>query len=169
MLRIPNAFLIAVLSLVPAALTVPASASVQPPEMQGGAATAPVKHEAASLSQDNIKEIFFDAARQGRDDLLGGLIHSGMKPDKRDPHGYTARILAAYNGHAKTVDFLIQMGANPCATDSKGSSSLMGVAFKGETGIAQRLIAAHCDVTHQSAITTTFLLYKATVSAIGVG
>jgi hypothetical protein len=55
MLRIPNAFLIAVLSLVPAALTVPASASVQPPEMQGGAATAPVKHEAASLSQDNIK------------------------------------------------------------------------------------------------------------------
>src|SRR5258708_13468699 len=109
--RIANAFLLAMLSFVPAALAVPASA-----EMQDGPATAPVKHEVATLSQDNIKELFFDAARQGRDDLLNGLIQSGMKPDERDPHGYTALILAAYNGQAKTVDLLIQMEPNPCAT-----------------------------------------------------
>ena len=131
--RISTAFLIAVLSLVPAALAGPASAFVQMAETQDGAAIAPGQRDAAGPSQDHIKEMFFDAARAGRYDLLDGLIQSGMKPDERDPHGYTALILAAYNGQAKTVDFLIQKGANPCAADPKGNSSLMGVAFKGET------------------------------------
>jgi ankyrin repeat protein len=158
--RISNAFLIAVLSLVPAALAGPASAFVQLAETQDSAATASVQHN-ASPSQGHIKEIFFDAARAGRADLLDGLIQSGMKPDERDAKGYTALILAAYNGQAKTVDFLIQKGANPCATDPKGNSSLMGVAFKGETGIVQRLIAAHCDVNARNGAGQTALMMAA--------
>jgi ankyrin repeat protein len=156
--RIPNPLLIAVLSLVPATLASPASAFVQLAETQDGAATASVQRDAAGPSQDHIKEIFFDAARRGREDLLDGLIRSGMKPDERDSHGYTALILAAYNGQAKTVDFLIQKGADPCATDAKGNSSLMGVAFKGETAIAQRLIAAHCDVNARNDAGQTALM-----------
>jgi len=145
MSRTSNAFLIVALLLVPIALTAPATAFVRLAETQDRAASASV-HDFANASQDHIKELFFDAARQGRDDLLDGLIQSGMKPDERDAKGYTALILAAYNGQAKTVDFLIEKGASPCATDSKGNSSLMGVAFKGETKIAQRLIVARCDV-----------------------
>ena len=156
--RISNAFLIAALSLVPAALAGPASAFVQLAETQDSAATASVQHDAASPSQGHIKEIFFDAARAGRDDLLDGLIQSGMKPDERDAKGYTALILAAYNGQAKTVDFLIQKGANPCATDTRGNSSLMGVAFKGEIVIAHRLIAAHCDVNARDAGQTALMM-----------
>src|ERR1700730_14322527 len=159
--RIPNVFLIAVLSLVPAALAEPVSAFVQPAETQDGNAAESVQHDAASPSQDQIKEIFFDAARAGRDDLLDGLIQSGMKPDERDPHGYTALILSAYNGRAACVDFLIQKGANPCATDTRGNSSLMGVAFKGETAIAQRLIAAHCDVNARNDAGQTALMMAA--------
>jgi ankyrin repeat protein len=159
--RISNAFLIAVLSLVPAALAGPASAFVQLAETQDDAATSSVQHNAVSPGQDRIKEIFFDAARAGRDDLLDGLIRSGMKPDERDPHGYTALILAAYSGQAKTVDFLIHKGANPCATDLKGNSSLMGVAFKGEIGIIQRLIAAHCDVNARNGAGQTALMMAA--------
>ena len=159
--RISNAFLIAVLSLVPAALAGPASAFVQLAETQDSAATASVQHDAASPSQGHIKEIFFDAARAGRDDLLDGLIQSGMKPDERDAKGYTALILAAYNGQAKTVDFLIQKGANPCATDTRGNSSLMGVAFKGEIVIAHRLIAAHCDVNARNDAGQTALMMAA--------
>ena len=105
--HISNAFLVAVLSLVPAALADPASAFVQLAETQDGAATASVQHDAASLGQARIKELFFDAARTGRDDLLDGLIQSGMKPDERDAKGYTALIIAAYNGQAKSVDLLI--------------------------------------------------------------
>jgi len=135
--RIPTSFLIAALLTVPAAYAVAA---------QSDAPTASENHEAASLNQAHIRELFFDAARQGRDDLVSGLIRSGMKPDERDAHGYTPLIIAAYNGQAKTVDVLIGMGANPCATDLKGNSSLMGVAFKGEAGLKHRLLAAHFGV-----------------------
>src|SRR6202171_18776 len=144
--RVSTPFLIAALWLVPVVLAGPALAFVQLVATLEGVRAASVQHDAAGPSQDHIKELFFAAARSGREDLLDGLIRSGMKPDEQDPHGYTALILAAYNGQAKTVDFLIQKGANPCATDLKGNSSLMGVAFKGETGIGQRLIAAGCDV-----------------------
>jgi ankyrin repeat protein len=161
MSRISNAFLIAILALVPAAVAGAALAFVKLAETQDGAAAASVQYDAAGLSQDHIKEIFFDAARAGRNDLLDGLIRSGMKPDERDPHGYTALILAAYNGKAATVDFLIQQGANPCATDAKGNSSLMGVAFKRETAIAQRLIAAHCDVNARNGAGQTALMMAA--------
>jgi ankyrin repeat protein len=161
MSRISTAFLIAVLSLVPAALTGPASAFDQMAETQDGAVAASVQHDGPTLSQDHLKEIFFEAARTGRDDLLDGLIQSGMKPDERDSRGYTALILAAYNGQAKTVDLLIQKGANPCATDPKGNSSLMGVAFKGETAIAQRLIAARCDVNARNGAGQTALMMAA--------
>jgi ankyrin repeat protein len=159
--RVPTAFLITVLWLVPAGLAGPALAFVQLVATLDDAAAASAQHDAASPSQDHIKEIFFDAARQGRDDLLDGLIQSGMKPDERDAKGYTALILAAYNGQARTVDFLIQKGANRCAADAKGNSSLMGVAFKGETGIAQRLIAAVCDVNARNDAGQTALMMVA--------
>src|SRR5437879_4662107 len=144
MSRMSNAFLIAALLLVPAALTAPASAFVRLAETQDRAASSSV-HDFDNPSQDHIKALFFDAARQGRDDLLDGLIQSGMKPDERDAKGYTALILAAYNGQAKTVDFLIQIGATPCATDPKRNRSLMDVPFTRETGMPQGLIAAHCN------------------------
>ncbi len=37
----------------------------------------------------------------------------------------------------------------------------MGVAFKGETGIAQRLIAAHCDVNARNDAGQTALMMAA--------
>jgi hypothetical protein len=68
--RVPTAFLITVLWLVPAGLAGPALAFVQLVATLDDAAAASAQHDAASPSQDHIKEIFFDAARQGRDDLL---------------------------------------------------------------------------------------------------
>jgi len=94
----------------------------------------------------HLKELFFAAAREGRVDLLDGMLKAGFHTDERDPRGYTALILAAYNEQPAAVEFLIGKGADACAADPKGNSSLMGVAFKGNAGIAARLIAAHCDV-----------------------
>src|ERR1700737_3563298 len=144
--RISTAFLISSLWLVPAALAGPALAVVSLGGAPGSGAAA-TRHATPP--------------RSGPNDLLDGLIRSGMKPDERDSHGYTALILAAYNGKAATVDFLIQQGANACATDAKGNSSLMGVAFKGETAIAQRLIAAHCDVNARNNAGQTALMMAA--------
>jgi uncharacterized protein len=100
----------------------------------------------ACLGRRRLLEMFFEAARQDRDDLLDGLIRSGMNPDERDLRGNTALIIAAYYGHAKVVEVLIRRGANPCAADIRGNSGLMGASVTGEMEIAKHLIAAQCDV-----------------------
>ncbi len=127
----------------------------------GGAAA----QEAASpalLSPDRLKELYFDAAREGRVDLLDGLIKvGGMTVDTRDPRGFTPLILAAYSGKLAAVDFLIGHGADPCAVDPKGNSSLMGVAFKGDTKVAARLLAERCDVNAANHAGQTALMMAA--------
>src|SRR3979411_1364498 len=87
--------------------------------------------QSESHAPEHVKELYFDAARAGRVDLLDGLIKAGVNPDERDPHGFTPLILAAYDGQVQAVDFLITKGADPCATDPKGNNALIGVAFKG--------------------------------------
>ncbi len=89
--------------------------------------------------------LFFDAARMGRVDLLEGMIRDGMAVDAQDARGYTALILASYDGHADAVALLLRDGADACVKDPKGDNALMGVAFKGEAAIAEMLIP-HCNV-----------------------
>ena len=110
-----------------------------------GVLISPGLARAADAIPAHYQELYFDAAREGRVDLLQGMIKDGMSIDARDGRGYTALILAAYDGHRDAVDFLIGKGADPCATDPKGNTALMGVAFKGETDVARTLVA-HCDV-----------------------
>jgi hypothetical protein len=101
--------------------------------------------QAAPALPEHYKELYFDAARAGRIDLLGGMIADGAPVDEADSHGYTALILAAYDGQRQTVEFLMARGADPCASDLRGNSALMGAAFKGETEIAD-LLVRRCDV-----------------------
>lgn len=101
--------------------------------------------QAADALPDHYKELYFAAAREGRVDLLDGMIKDGVPVDLRDSHGYTALILAAYDEQPAAVDALLARRADPCAADLKGNTALMGVAFKGELAIAQKLVAL-CDV-----------------------
>lgn len=107
-------------------------------------ATAHLAH-AADPAPDHYQALYFDAAREGRVDLLAGLIKAGMPVDVRDSRGYTALILAAYDDQPSAVDLLLEKGADACAADLKGDTALMGVAFKGQLAIAERLVA-RCDV-----------------------
>src|ERR1700730_15474384 len=43
-------------------------------------------------SPEHVKELYFDAARAGRIDLLDGLIEAGMNPNEHDPRGFTPLI-----------------------------------------------------------------------------
>jgi ankyrin repeat protein len=100
---------------------------------------------AAEPVSAHYQELFFDAARAGRVDLLHGMVKDGVPVDVHDAQGYTALILAAYDDHLDAVSELLADGADPCATDAKGNNALMGVAFKGNLPIAQALLP-HCDV-----------------------
>src|SRR6266446_9594354 len=115
----------------------------------------------SALSPERVKELYFDAAREGRVDLLEGLVKQGMSVDLRDPRGFTPLILAAYNGQLAAVNFLVEHGADPCAVDPKGNSSLMGVAFKGDSKMAMRLIAEHCDINAANQTRQTALMMAA--------
>lgn len=89
---------------------------------------------------------WFDAARVGRIDLLRGLLDAGYPIDATDSHGYTALILAAYDGQPAALEFLLSAGANPCLGDHHGNTALMGTLFKGESAIARRLIDTKCPI-----------------------
>jgi uncharacterized protein len=105
----------------------------------------PAHGQAANVIPDHYKDLYFDAARAGRVDLLEGMIKDGVPVDLHDSHGYTALILAAYDEQPAAVDALLKMHADACATDLKGNTAMMGVAFKGELAIAQKLVG-RCDV-----------------------
>jgi ankyrin repeat protein len=76
------------------------------PATGNGPVEAHVRDKASLASPPSgFKELYFDAARAGRIDLLDGLIKAGLDPDARDPRGFTPLILAAYNGQAETAAY----------------------------------------------------------------
>ncbi|SFR83738.1 ankyrin repeat domain-containing protein [Sphingomonas jatrophae] len=98
-------------------------------------------------SPERLLELLHDAARIGRDDVIPALLQAGVPIDARDARGYTALILASYNGQESTTALLLAEGANPDAPDgARGNTALMGVAFKGYDAIARLLLDAGATV-----------------------
>lgn len=137
-------------SLIAAALLASASAS-----------TAPATPH--TLPQpERRQELLFEAARLGRTDMVEPLIAAGADINAHDRRGFTPLILAAYSGHAATVEALIAAGADPCKPDAtQGNTAQMGVAFKGEDAIAERLLKAGCDVNMRNKAGQTALMMAA--------
>lgn len=85
------------------------------------------------------------AARDNDVGLLAALVGRGADVNARDARGYTALMLAAYEGCGEAFDWLLANGADPNARDNAGNSVLMGVAFKGHAELARKLLAAGAD------------------------
>ncbi|MBV8473165.1 MAG: ankyrin repeat domain-containing protein [Hyphomicrobiales bacterium] len=122
----------------------------------------PTLAHAADPLPEHYKELYFAAAREGRADLIQGMIKDGVPIDMRDSQGYTALIIAAYDGQRPVVDLLLSMHADPCAADTKGNTALMGTAFKNELEIA-KLLVTHCDVNARNANGQTAAMMAALV------
>jgi ankyrin repeat protein len=112
-------------------------------------------------TQAQLREIFFQAAREGRQDMLGEFINARFDLNVQDDKGYTALILAAYHGQQATVTQLLAAGADPCAKDLRGNTALMGAIFKGELSIAQQLVAANCAPDERNNAGQTAAMYAA--------
>jgi ankyrin repeat protein len=121
---------------------------------------SPALAHAAEVITKHYQDLYFEAAREGRTDLLDGMIKDGVPADLRDENGYTALIIAAYENQPAAVDLLLKRHADPCATDLKGDNALMGVAFKGELDIAERLVG-RCDVNHRNKAGETAVMMAA--------
>lgn len=64
-----------------------------------------------------------EAARDGDLEQVKTLIDSGVPVDSRGEDGYTALMWAARNGHLPVVRYLLKYGADPRATNSRGSTA----------------------------------------------
>ena len=126
-------------------LLVAGCSSTTPPAASPSSSNAVVSSDQRNAEAiAELRTYFFEAARSGDNVLLEKYVTSGFPVDVRTPQGYTALILAAYHGHQDTVQKLIQLGANPCARDNRGSTALMGATFKGELSIAKLLLDQPC-------------------------
>jgi ankyrin repeat protein len=110
-------------------------------------------------SAERIQELLFAAARMGRDDMIPDLLRAGAMIEGRDARGYTALILASYNGQASTTRLLLELGADPNAGDShRGNTALMGISFKGYYEIARILVDRGADVNARNVAGQTAIM-----------
>jgi ankyrin repeat protein len=118
---------------------------------EAGPSHRPRADAPALPSPERIQQLLFDAATIGREDMIDPLLAAGADIEARDGRGYTALILATYNGQQRTAQLLLDRGANIDAGDgARGNTALHGVAFKGFAEIADMLIAAGADVDRRN-------------------
>jgi ankyrin repeat protein len=112
---------------------------------------------------ERLVELWFDAARMGRDDVIPALLAAaGVDIEATDARGYTALVLASYNGQESTTALLLEHGASvDGAHDLGGNTALMGVCFKGYLPIARTLIEAGADVNRRNGVGQTALMMAA--------
>lgn len=116
---------------------------------------------ASASERAQLRTYYFNAARQGRGDMMQEFINAHWDLGLQDDKGYTALILAAYHGHQALVSQLLKAGANPCQADHRGNTALMGAIFKGELTIAGQLMDAPCAVDQHNQAGQTAAMYAA--------
>ena len=100
---------------------------------------------AADQEMLELAERLFNGARQGDTDLLRTYISAGVPVTLTNAAGDSLLMLAAYHGHAGTVQLLIDLGADVNTLNDRGQSPLAGAVFKGYADVVRTLLAAGAD------------------------
>ncbi len=93
-----------------------------------------------------VVELAMHFAREGMTEELAGFVEHGLPADVRDADGNTPLMLAAYHGHAATVQMLVDHGADVDLRNGRDQSPVAGAVFKGEDDVVQVLLAAGADL-----------------------
>lgn len=133
------------------------------PTSKGPRHDKPVRgHERPLPPPERLQELLFDAARLGRADMILPLCRAGANVESHDPRGYTALILASYNGSLEVTRALLEAGAQVDAPDlGRGNTALMGVAFKGFGEIVTCLLDVGAEVDRRNLAGQTALMMAA--------
>ncbi|AEW85391.1 ankyrin repeat domain-containing protein [Flavobacterium columnare NBRC 100251 = ATCC 23463] len=91
-------------------------------------------------AQQELEKSFFYGARTSNIEILDEFIKTGISVNYQGENGYTAIMIAAYNGQKKAVEFLLSKGADLCIKDKRGNTALMGAIVASEDDIAKYLI-----------------------------
>jgi uncharacterized protein len=101
----------------------------------------------------------FNAARANDVKVVQALIDKKTDVNQIDERGYTALILATYNGSSDVADLLLQHGASPEVKDPMGRTALMGAAFQGDAQSIELLLDHGAKVNDVDANGATSLMY----------
>ncbi|MFC4785006.1 ankyrin repeat domain-containing protein [Nocardioides sp. MAHUQ-72] len=103
--------------------------------------------ESEGISPEHVElaHQLLDLARLGHGQRLVAYVEAGVPVDLTDASGNTLLMLAAYHGHAGTVDALATLGADVNRLNDRGQSPLAGAVFKGEDEVVRTLLAHGAD------------------------
>jgi hypothetical protein len=87
----------------------------------------------------------FGFARSGETGNLVVYLDAGTPVNLANDRGDTLIMLAAYHGHADTVQALLDHGADPNKANDVGQTPLAGAVFKGEDEVITALVAGGAD------------------------
>ncbi|MCM1938400.1 ankyrin repeat domain-containing protein [Streptomyces sp. G3] len=107
------------------------------------------KHNSGGLTAEQTERVVaiaMDLAREGDTGQLVEFVTHGLPVDVRDPAGNTLLMLAAYHGHAATVQALIGHGADPDLRNDRDQSPIAGALFKGADDVVAVLREAGADL-----------------------
>jgi ankyrin repeat protein len=90
----------------------------------------------------------FDCVRLGDFQTLVNLLsqHPELDLDQKNHRGYSALMLAVYNGQKDCAEALLRCGADVNSCDSMNNTVLMGAAFKGNIEVIELLIQFGADI-----------------------
>ncbi|TEA17316.1 putative ankyrin repeat protein [Colletotrichum sidae] len=98
-----------------------------------------------SLEAIKLAASMYNAAREGKKQVLEEAILDGLPPNLTNEKGDTLLMLAAYYGHAAVVKFLIEKGADPNRLNDKRQSPIAGAVFKGLDSVIEVLLEGGAD------------------------
>ncbi|QFI37422.1 ankyrin repeat domain-containing protein [Moritella marina ATCC 15381] len=108
---------------------------------------------------DELTPYYHAAARTGDDEVVIEFLNAGLPIDIKNHKGYTALMIATYNGNRSIVNTLIKRGTDVCAEDNKGNTALMAAIFRAEFTIAKMLLKSDCDANQQNKAGQTAVMY----------
>ncbi|VTS07478.1 ankyrin repeat domain-containing protein [Tuwongella immobilis] len=109
-----------------------------------------------------LQTIAFQAAREGDVATLREYLAVKMPLNETNSRGDTLLIVAAYQGQASAVEWLLkQPGIEIDRRNRMGLTALTAATFKGEVGIAKQLLAAKADVNLANGTGQTALMFAA--------
>ncbi|MFF2650166.1 ankyrin repeat domain-containing protein [Streptomyces sp. NPDC058045] len=95
---------------------------------------------------ERVVALAMDLAREGSTGQLTEFVEHGLPVDVTDAGGNSLLMLAAYHGHADTVEALLRLGADPDLRNARDQSPIAGALFKGEDEVVAVLWEANADL-----------------------
>ena len=120
----------------------------------------PVVLDPATLAK--LREVAFDAAREGDSKTLDEYFKAGQPADILNNRGDSLLILACYHGQDDAVKLILAQSKPAINAKNKmGFTALTGAAFKGYLGIIKQLAAKKADLNAANDKGQTPLMFAA--------